>query len=86
MKVDRFLQTVFLPLSAMKEKYSILNKLPILLPVMWLARCLEILFRDRAGIKRYFDNVKHIDTTKIEANRRALNAVGLDFNNDEQVV
>lgn len=82
-KAERFFRSLFLPYSAMKEKYSILNKVPILLPFMWLIRCFEILLRDKVGIKHYFDRINQIDTAQITENKKALHAVGLDFNNNE---
>ncbi len=82
-KAERFFRSLFLSYSAMKEKYSILNKVPILLPFMWLIRCFEILLRDKVGIKHYFDRINQIDTAQITENKKALHAVGLDFNNNE---
>ena len=70
----------------MKKKYSILEKVPIVLPFMWLVRCFEILVRDKVGIKHYFGRINLIDNSKITENKNALHAVGLDFNNNEQFV
>lgn len=82
-KVARVFRCVFLPYSSMKEKYPILNNLPILLPVMWVVRCFEVLFRDKARLNGFLSRAKQIDNTQINENRQALNAVGLDFDIDE---
>ena len=82
-KVARIFQGIFLPYSTMKKKYSILKKVPILLPFMWLVRCFEILLHDKIGIKNYFGKLNQIDTAQITANMQALHAVGLDFNHNE---
>ena len=82
-KVSHVFHSVFLPYSAMKKKYSILEKAPILLPIMWLVRCCNILFCDKKRVKHYFGRINQIDTSRVEDNRHALHAVGLDFNNNE---
>ena len=39
-KVGRIIKTFFLPVTEMKIKYPILNKIPVLLPVMWVYRAI----------------------------------------------
>lgn len=83
-KISKMLHTVFLPYKAMKEKYTVLQKAPILLPVMWIVRCFDTLIFHRTRLKKFTEDINQIDSNKIRKNKQALYLVGLDFNNDEQ--
>ena len=73
-----------MPYSAMKKKYQILEKFPILLPIMWIVRIFDILFHRKDHVKQYVQNMNQIDSAQVRENKRALHAVGLDFNAEEQ--
>lgn len=78
-KTRRLLHSIFLPYRAMKDKYAILKKLPVLLPVMWIVRCFEVLFHQKSKLQNYMNEMNHIDSAQVEDNKNALHAVGLDF-------
>ncbi len=82
-KLARLFGGIFLPYSSMKEKYAVLKKLPILLPIMWVVRCFDILLRQKLRLKKYMKKLNEIDSKKFKENEQALNAVGLDFNFEE---
>lgn len=78
-KLDKVLQGLFPPFKTMQEKYAILKKAPILLPIMWVVRCFDVLFCQTGRLKRYMRRVNQVDAQKIDENKRALYAVGLEF-------
>ena len=60
-----------------------LRYLPFLLPIMWIIRCFDIAFNQKKRLKRYFDTMKQIDSTKLDENKQALYVVGLSYERDE---
>lgn len=82
-KVYKTLQSVFLPYKTMRSKYAVLDKAPILLPVMWVARVFETVFHHKNRVKNFFNIMGDIEADKIKENEQALHFVGLDFNKDE---
>jgi len=78
-KLNRICHSIFLPLKQMKERYRILQFAPILLPFMWVFRCFEVFFRHKKRLNFYLSSMNHIDSTKVEENKQALQFVGLDF-------
>lgn len=50
-KIGYFIYSAFLPLSYMKEKYPVLNKVPFLLPLFWLWRLIASMITKRNVIK-----------------------------------
>lgn len=81
LKFERVFQSVFLPFEVMKEKYAILCYVPLLLPFMWIVRCFQILFYQNKRLRRFFNTINKIDSTKLDENKQALYIVGLDFEN-----
>lgn len=79
----RMLNIIFPPYSKMRKKYTILEKAPILLPIMWIVRCINALLFKRDVIKDNSDDFKTMSADKIESYQQALNFVGLDFNFEE---
>lgn len=78
-KVNRLFKGTFLPYKEMKKKYGILNKLPVLLPIMWIVRFFDVLLHRRTILKHYVGEISHIDTAQVKENEHALQMVGLDF-------
>lgn len=78
-KFDKLFASVFLPYQAMRKKYEVLKKVPVLLPLMWVVRCFDILFCQNVRFRKYMKSMKKIDTKQVRENKRALYAVGLEF-------
>lgn len=78
-RLAKTVKHMFLPYQAMKAKYKVLEKLPFLLPIMWIVRWFDILFIRRRLFKRYMGEMKQINSQSVEENRDALQFVGLDF-------
>lgn len=69
---------VFPPLYYMRRQYPILRKAPVLLPVMWPVRIVDILLFRRRSISKRYRIAGMISDDKVELYRQALEAVGLD--------
>ena len=78
-RLAKTVKHMFLPYQAMKAKYKVLEKLPFLLPIMWIVRWFDILFIRRRLFKRYRGEMKQINSQSVAENRDALQFVGLDF-------
>lgn len=74
---------LFPPANALSQRYPVLKKYPLLLPVIWAARWFEALFlrhdriRDSLAVSR---EVMSMDTDRITDYENQLRSVGLDFN------
>ncbi len=82
-RINNMLHSVFLPYKAMKEKYAVLQKAPILLPVMWVVRCFDVLLFHKTRLKKFTEGINQIDSNKMRENEKALYLVGLAFSKGE---
>ena len=73
------LQTAFPGLRWMKKKYTILQRAPWLLPVMWLVRPFYKLLFERKDAIRRKKQFGLLSKENLEARKKALNYVGLDY-------
>ena len=71
------------PYKTMTERYSVLKKVPVLLPIFWIVNWFEILLFRRKNIKKRTDEIRSLSVDKIENYQQGLNFVGLDFNFEE---
>lgn len=80
----RWLHNIFLPYVDMCQKYPVLKKWAVLLPIFWVVRIFDILFFHRDKIK---ENKQSLDTImsqeKLDQYRDELNMVGLSYNYEE---
>ena len=76
----RFLRTVFLPYRHMREKYRVLEKAPVLLPVFWVVRIVTVLLFKRKKLAKANRDYSTASAQNIDAYGQALHLVGLDFN------
>ncbi len=82
-KFQKTFGVAFAPYRVMKEKYPVLTKAPFLLPIMWVVRGFDVLFRRQSTLKRYMDKVAQVDNEQMDENKRALDAVGLTLEYNE---
>lgn len=80
LKIKHIWYLTFLPYRSMKVIYPILEKVPILLPFMWVRRWFSAIFFKRDRIKYNVDNIKAINDKDLEAHHNELTYVGLDYN------
>ena len=75
----RVREMLFPELLVMKQKYPVLNKVPVLLPVCWGVRWVSAALFRRENIAAQRTKIKTASRDKIENFQQALNYVGLDF-------
>ena len=71
---------VFPALNVMEKMYPCLSGRAFLLPVFWVVRAFDLLFRRRDRIRRQTDEMRMIADDKVAAYYREMSAVGLGFN------
>ncbi len=59
-KISFITQLLFPKMKIMKKKYTILEKFPLLLPIMWISRICEDIFSTRIPLKTRFRTIKLI--------------------------
>lgn len=63
----KYLLNLFFPsYKVMKNKYPVLEKQPVLLPIMWGARIFKDIFSQETSLKTRFNTIKLIQNTKKE--------------------
>jgi len=76
--IKKVFSTVFLPSKYMKEKYSVLEKAPMLLPVFWVYRIFNILFNKSGKVKSYKNKLKLANKDNLSDYKNHLKFVGLE--------
>ena len=66
--------------DSLSPKYTVLQKAPWLLPVVWIYRPFYKLIFERKSLKKQIDKTALVTEEKIDEKRRMLRSVGLDFN------
>ncbi len=83
-KIKKVFTLIFPSYKTMVLKYSVLKKLPILLPFAYVYRAFEILFTRPKRIKKNLKELKYYSTDSIKGYQEQLNYVGLDYNFDNK--
>lgn len=78
------LRVIFPPLDLIKNRYPILRRMPVLLPVMWVVRWVEVVLFSRDRLRRKMRILRQMDDQRVLNYRQALNAVGLDYHQVEK--
>lgn len=81
-KRNRVLHVLFPGYIVMSRKYRILEKAPVLLPVMWVVRIFEKMSKT-AKMRRFVNEQMNLGVDEVSAYQQSLNDVGLDFNFSE---
>lgn len=76
----KLLQMVFLPYGGMAQRYPVLKKAPVLLPLFWVVRWADTLVFHRSHIRQQKKVLQTLKQKEIENYQQQLNFVGLDFN------
>ncbi len=85
-KLANRIKTVFPSYKQMREKYDFLGKAPVLLPVMWIVRLFHAIIFKREVVFSYIKKQKRLTNEAIYNQKEKLNAVGLDFYSEEDVL
>ena len=72
------LRSVFPPRKLVRSKFPILDRVPLLLPMVWVIRWVDILLFRRGVISRKISDVQTVSDSDVLSHRQALNMVGLD--------
>jgi hypothetical protein len=76
-RAHNLITAIFPPLPVMRQQYPVLEKAPVLLPVIWPVRILQIMLFRRKSIRKRSKIVGMISDEKVELYRQSLEAVGL---------
>ncbi|MBQ8146939.1 MAG: nucleotidyltransferase family protein [Clostridia bacterium] len=79
-RFKKTMHLIFPDFKVMKGLYPVLEKAPILLPIMWPWRWVSAVIFKPTAIKQQADKVKRVNNDNIDAFQKELNYVGLDFN------
>lgn len=79
-RIKKLFSLAFLSLDKMQKRYLCLNRFPILLPVFWVVRWVQILLFKRKNFNRQMQQIKNATNQKINEYQLNLNTVGLNFN------
>lgn len=80
-KRKRLFTAIFPGLAGMRQKYPVLKKAPVLLPVMWVVRWFEAIFKP-SKIKEQKRRLDMLSDDGVSQFEKELHYVGLDFNFD----
>ncbi len=79
-KKKTVLRLIFLPMDEMRKKFPILEKLPFLLPLLWVVRWINAIFNKRKSIASETRRLNLIDDQIVDNYNSELKKVGLKFN------
>ena len=74
------IRSIFKPYGEMAEKYPVLKKYPVLLPVMWVVRWVTVILFKKQNLKQQGKRIKLSSSENISSYQNELDYVGLDFN------
>lgn len=79
----RYFGMVFPSLEEMKERYPVLNRVPVLLPVCWILRGIKVLLFRRDTIDAFADKLRMTGGQAVDTYQQELDFVGLNFDFEE---
>ena len=72
--------SVFPPMSALRQEYPVLKKRPWLLPGVWLVRPFHRMWKNPGVLRRKRKALRLISEDRLDHRRQSLRLVGLDYN------
>lgn len=78
-RLRSFFRALFPPLRLMQSSYYVLFKWPILLPVFWPVRWVDVLLHRRKNIGKKLRLVEQMSDEKLQRRERAMNLMGMNF-------
>ena len=76
------LRAIFPPVSQLSYRYALIRKSPVFLPVVWVARWIDILFFRPQKIRKRVRILRTVSDDAVRSRAEALAAVGLGFHFD----
>ena len=83
LKRERWWHAIFLPYDSMCIKYRWLKKCPVFLPLMWVVRWIDILFRSPNRVRAQSKKFALVEDTALDTYESQMQAVGLGFHFEE---
>ena len=80
MRTKMLLKDIFPPIERIKGEYPILEKLPIVLPFVWIWRLIRIVLFRRSSVRRSLKRASVLDKDAVRNFQHNLEAVGLEVN------
>ena len=77
-----FWRTAFPGVGVLRHKYTVLQKAPWLLPVVWLTRPFYKVLFERKSLDRHKRAMENLTQENLDTRHRMLNYVGLDYNDE----
>jgi len=77
---NKWRKAIFLPYDSMCNRYPVLKRLPIALPIMWIVRWFEAVLFKRANIRRTLEEISVLEEEKVNEQQAKLESIGLSFN------
>lgn len=74
-------EACFPPLPTMRGLYPVLRKCPILLPVLWVVRLVNMVLFRREHIRKRAKHFRAVSDAEVTSSLQALEAVGLTYDN-----
>ncbi len=78
-KANTLFRLIFLPMDEMKKKYPVLQKFPVLLPIMWVIRWFNGIINKRKSIASETNKLSYVDEKIVDGYNKELEKVGLKF-------
>lgn len=82
-KFGSFIDALFPSLSLMQASYNILFKHPVLYPLFWPVRWVDVLLHRRRNIGRKLNIIKNMSDEKLMDRERVMKRMGVNFDCDE---
>ena len=70
---------IFPPLRVIKNRYQILRRVPVLLPVMWVVRWFSVLLFSRDRMRKKWGILQGMNDSTVLDHQNAMAAVGLEY-------
>ncbi len=78
-RMKKLIYTIFPSFSMMRSMFPILEKIPVLLPILWIYRIAKRMFCNLDYVKKQLENIKSLTDENLSKYEQELKAVGLDF-------
>ena len=78
-KAGSMFDSIFPSLSLMQDSYNILFRYPVLLPVYWPVRWVDVLIHRRRNVGEKLKIIRDMTDEKVQIRERAMNMMGVSF-------
>ena len=78
-RLHSFMSALFPPLRLMQSSYYVLFKWPVLLPVFWPVRWVDVLLHRRKNIRKKLWLMEQMSDEKLQRRERAMYLMGMNF-------